>query len=117
MRRLLCTVVALAVLAPATAAQAGVWLAGDLHVHTTYSHDSYGGPTDDNTGPDEGYTLRHTVTDDMALAKSRGLDYVAITDHSDVRSQSDPGWAFAKQIGLVPVPGYENSLNGHAQML
>src|SRR3954464_11269375 len=29
----------------------GVWLPGDLHTHSVYSHDVYGGPTDDNTGP------------------------------------------------------------------
>ena len=90
------------------------WIAGDLHVHTTYSHDSYGGPTDDNTGIDQAYTLGHTVTDQFALARSRGLDYLAITDHNDIRSQSDPGFGFA---GVLPVPAYENSLHGHAQML
>ena len=98
-------------------AQGGEWLAGDLHIHTTYSHDSYGGPTDDNTDPEEAYTLGHTPQSTFSVALSRGLDYLAITDHNDVRSQSDPGWQFAKDNGLVPVPGYENSLDGHAQML
>src|SRR4051812_41392838 len=92
----------------------GEWLAGDLHVHTTYSHDSYGGPTDDNTGPEDANTLGHSVQEDFALASARGLDYLAITDHMDIRSQSDPGWGFG---GVIPVPGYENSLKGHGQML
>jgi hypothetical protein len=104
----------LAALALAPAASASEWLAGDLHVHTTYSHDSYGGPTDDNTGPDQFYTLGHTVTSQFAIAKTRGLDYLAITDHNDIRSQSDPGFGFG---GVLPIPAYENSLNGHAQML
>jgi hypothetical protein len=98
----------------APAAHAGVWLSGDLHVHTTYSHDSYGGPTDDNTGLDEAYTLGFPVVGEFLLAKTRGLDFLAITDHNDVRSQSDPGFG---AFGVIPVPGYENSLNGHAQML
>lgn len=107
--------VALVLLAAAPAlARNGHWLAGDLHVHTTYSHDSYGGPTDDNTGIEEAHTLGHSVRGQFALAASRGLDYLAITDHNDVRSQSDPGFGFG---GVVAVPGYENSLHGHAQML
>ena len=50
----------LALVLPA-AAHAGRWVAGDLHVHTTYSHDSYGGPTDDNTGPEDLFTLGHRL--------------------------------------------------------
>lgn len=105
---------ALVALLLATTAEAGEWVAGDLHVHTTYSHDSYGGPGDDNTGPEDFYTAGHSVTSDFAMAASRGLDYLAITDHNDVRSQSDPGFGAG---GVIGVPGYENSLKGHAQML
>jgi Protein of unknown function (DUF3604) len=107
-------VCAVALLALPGSAAAGRWVAGDLHVHTTYSHDSYGGPSDDNTGPEDAYTLGHTVTDDFAIARTRGLDFLAISDHNDVRSQSDPGFGTSGVLGL---PAYENSLNGHAQML
>ena len=89
------------------------WVAGDLHVHTTFSHDSYGGPEDDNTGPEEAYTLGHTVASQFGVARSRGLDFMAISDHNDVRSQSAPGFG----QGLLGIPAYENSLDGHAQML
>jgi hypothetical protein len=105
---------ATAALAVPPGALAGRWVSGDLHVHTTYSHDSYGGPTDDNTGPEDAYTLGHTVTDDFAIARARGLDFLAISDHMDVRSQSDPGFGTSGVLGL---PAYENSLQGHAQML
>ena len=105
---------ALSALVVPGSASAGRWVAGDLHVHTTYSHDSYGGPTDDNTGPEDVFTLGHTVTDDFAIARTRGLDFMAISDHNDVRSQSDPGFGTSGVLGL---PAYENSLNGHAQML
>ena len=92
----------------------GEWLAGDLHVHTTYSHDSWAGPSDDNTGPEEFYTFGWSVGEQGTIAAARGLDYVAITDHNDVRSQTDAAWGTE---GLIWVPAYENSLPGHAQML
>ena len=62
-------------------------------MHTTYSHDSYGGPADDNTGPEEFYTLGWSVEEQFTHASTRGLDYLAITDHNDIRSQADPASA------------------------
>jgi len=92
----------------------GEWIAGDFHVHTCYSHDVYCPPEDDNTGPDEFYTLGSTVEMQFCAAAARGLDFLAITDHNDVRSQSDPGFG---ACGVMPVNAYENSLRGHAQMI
>ncbi|HEU4481352.1 MAG TPA: CehA/McbA family metallohydrolase [Actinomycetota bacterium] len=92
----------------------GAWYAGDLHVHTTYSHDSYGGPDDDNTSYDESYTFGWSVGEQGDIARLRGLDYITISDHNDVRSITDP--AFGSE-GLLWIPAYENSLPGHAQML
>ena len=114
MRRLVLAAALLACAAAPAQAADGEWLAGDLHVHTTYSHDSYGGPSDDNTGPEEAYTLGWSVSEQFLNASTRGLDFLAITDHNDIRSQQDPGFG---ANGVIPVPGYENSLNGHAQML
>jgi hypothetical protein len=115
MTRAVLAVCALLALPVATAQAAGRWIPGDLHVHTTYSHDSFGPPAElTPPSPEDAYTFGWTVGDQFTLAKSRGLEYVAITDHNDIRSQSDPG--FATQ-GVVGIPAYENSLKGHAQML
>jgi hypothetical protein len=100
---------------PATPTEpSGEWLAGDLHVHTCYSHDAYCGPSDDNTGPEELYTLSGDVEERFAEAALRGLDYLAITDHNDVRSVDHAGFG---AHGVIPIPGYEASLDGHAQIL
>lgn len=111
------------------------WLAGDLHVHSCASHDVFCGtgdeafrlePGDDpqnlaeeggayveEHGP-ELYTLGLPVAARFAEAAARGLDFLAITDHNDTRSAADEGFGTS---GVLGVPGYENSLRGHAQML
>ena len=99
---------------PATGPDGGEWLAGDLHVHTCYSHDAYCPPNDDNTGPDEFYTLGLSPGARFLEASARGLDYLAITDHNNLRSASDPDFG---SNGVIGIPAYENSLHGHAQML
>ena len=92
----------------------GVWLPGDLHTHSTYSHDVYGGPTDDNTGPDEAYTLGLPVAGKFAEGGKRGLRFMAVTDHNDVRSVPELASASG---GVIAIPAYEHSIKGHAQML
>jgi hypothetical protein len=50
----------------------GLWLKGDLHVHSSHSTD---GP---NAGP-----ARHPVAKILAYAKSVGFGFIAITDHDN----------------------------------
>lgn len=118
-------------------AASGRWYAGDLHVHTCFSHDVFCGPADEPlqiepgddpadlsadeaaylTDPDnlqQLYAYGVPVGGRFAEASLRGLDYLAITDHNDVRSVTDPGFSSA---GVLGIPGYENSIRGHAQML
>ena len=92
----------------------GLWLPGDLHTHSTYSHDVYGGPTDDNTGPDESYTLGLPVAGKFLEGRERGLAFMAVSDHNDVRSVPELSSASGP---LIPLPAYEHSIHGHAQML
>ena len=96
------------------APRSGTWVAGDFHVHTCFSHDAYCGPGDDNTGFEDVYTFGSTAEMQFCSAAARGLDFVALSDHNDVRAQSDPGW---EACGVLGIPAYENSLDGHAQML
>ena len=72
------------------------WLAGDLHAHTVHSDGVLG------------------VEGLARLAASRGLDYLAVTDHNTVSHH--PFLAAAgKAAGIVLVPGQEvTSVRGHA---
>jgi len=90
------------------------WVAGDLHIHTTWSHDAWGGPADDTTDADEFYTLGWSPGDQIAIAESRGLDFVALTDHNNTLSVHDPGYTSDR---LTLVPGYEASFAGHTQLV
>ncbi|MBV9254549.1 MAG: hypothetical protein JO054_09980, partial [Actinobacteria bacterium] len=91
---------------------AGEWLGGDFHVHTTYSHDVWSGPGDDNTDAQDFYTLGWSPAEQIEIATTRLLDFVALTDHNRLDALHDPGYASDR---LVLVPGYEHSLaGGHA---
>jgi hypothetical protein len=100
-------------LAPAGSAAGGVWLAGDGHVHTCYSHDAWclGEPPQEEAL----YSSSGTVAERFAEARAKGLDFLVISDHDTTDGQRDPGFGSA---GVVGVPAYEASLaGGHAQML
>lgn len=107
----------------------GFWVAGDLHVHTIYGHDTCITPDSawDPSSPDrsartsceDAYTVGFAPADRLDDALARGLDFVALTDHNNVVNQQDPtvlDWT-AAHPGFAVVPAYENSQPGHVQML
>lgn len=96
----------------------GEWLAGDLHCHTVYSHDVWGGPGDENTEPlPDAYTFGWTAAEQIRNAELRSLDFLAVTDHDDVRWIDDGTFAGYRGPVLL-IPGYEHSLRyGHAGCL
>ena len=107
-------VVALLALALAPAAPAAEWLAGDGHVHTCYSHDAWCGPGDEE-GMDAFYSFGGTVSERFAEGALKGLDFLVISDHNDIRAHTDAGFGSA---GLTGIRAYEASLSGgHAQMI
>src|SRR5688500_4022344 len=91
------------------------WLAGGFHVHTVYLAESLAGPgaDDPNTDPFESFpddpegffgdaiTLGWTPGQQGAIAESRDLDFIAITDHDNVDAQLDlpnSGWGLTDQL-------------------
>lgn len=93
----------------------GMWLAGDLHCHTVFSGDVWA-PGDDNTDLEEAYTFGWTALEQIANAEVRGLDFLAVTDHDDVRWLAGTFGGYAGPVTLIP--GYEHSLRrGHAGCL
>jgi hypothetical protein len=75
------------------------WLAGDLHAHTVHSDGSL------------------TVDELAALARGRGLDYLAVTDHNTTSHHAELP-AAAARTGVLLVPGQEvTTPTGHANCL
>lgn len=72
------------------------WRAGELHAHTVHSDGSL------------------TVAELAALARSEGLDFLAVTDHNTVSHHAElPG--VAASTGITLVPGQEITTDlGHA---
>ncbi len=104
-----------ALLAAAPAAAARQWLAGDGHVHTCYSADAYCPQTDPPQDLKDFYSSMGTVGQRFDEAWAKGLHFLVISDHDDVRAWTDP--AFGAR-GVVGVRAYEWSLDGgHAHML
>jgi hypothetical protein len=105
------------------AAPAGEWVAGDLHVHTIYGHDTCVTPAeawDDSTTDrsarkacEDPYVVGFAPAERLADAEARGLDFLALTDHTNVVGQSDTTYAGP----VLRLPAYENSQPGHVQML
>ncbi|HEV2814830.1 MAG TPA: CehA/McbA family metallohydrolase [Solirubrobacteraceae bacterium] len=105
----------LAALAAASPAAAREWLAGDGHVHTCFSHDAYCPQYDPPEDAETFYSSFGTVQQRFTEAAAKGLHFLVVSDHDDIRAWSDP--AFGTQ-GVVGVRAYEWSLDGgHAQML
>ncbi|HET7310490.1 MAG TPA: CehA/McbA family metallohydrolase [Mycobacteriales bacterium] len=111
------------------AGAAGFWVAGDLHVHTIYGHDTCITPTTawdpSSTSRDarracaDPYTVGFAPAQRLQEALDRGLGFVAITDHNNVVNQTEPDVVAWERThpAFVAVPGYENSQPGHVQML
>ncbi|MBO0806237.1 MAG: CehA/McbA family metallohydrolase, partial [Nocardiopsaceae bacterium] len=75
------------------------WLAGDLHSHTVHSDGAL------------------TVPELASLAVSRGLDFLAVTDHNTVSHHLELPGASAR-YGITLVPGQEvTTAGGHAGVL
>lgn len=72
------------------------WLAGDLHTHTVHSDGAM------------------TVPELACFAISRGLDFIAVTDHNTVSHHAELP-AAARRYGIGLIPGQEvTTAHGHA---
>jgi len=75
------------------------WLAGDLHAHTVHSDGAM------------------TVPELACFAISRGLDFIAVTDHNTVSHHAELPSA-ARRYGITLLPGQEvTTAYGHAGVL
>jgi PHP domain len=74
------------------------WLAGDLHSHTVHSDGA------------------QTVPELAAFAASRGLDFLAVTDHNTISHHAELAGA-SRRYGIALLPGQEvTTAFGHANV-
>jgi len=81
-------------------APAGVWLAGDMHQHTSISPDA-------NIGDDPAMSLR--------LAERAGLDFTCLTDHRTFDILNNQ--AGLQHPTVIGIPGMEWNGTGHANVI
>src|SRR5436305_13189563 len=81
------------------AAPSGVWLKGDFHVHSSWSHDAV------SLGDDIGVVIQ--------CAERAGLDFTTISDHRITPCLTDPKFLNA-QTPLILIAGEEWGGPGHA---
>ncbi len=112
--RLLGLAALLAALALPASAGAAEWVAGDGHVHTCHSHDSWC-PGEDPAA-ETLYSSFATVAQRFAEASAKDLDFLVVSDHDTVGAWTDPGFNTA---GVIGVHAYENTVDGgsHAHMI
>jgi hypothetical protein len=71
------------------------WLKGDLHLHSTHSDGSY------------------TIEDNANMAKEKGLDFIALTDHNTI-SQN---YTYESYGNVLFIPGMElTTYKGHCNL-
>ncbi|MCO4762617.1 MAG: CehA/McbA family metallohydrolase [Myxococcales bacterium] len=89
------------------------WYRGDLHFHTDYSEDAKKQGGDDvKTCLAIADAWRHpTWVKRFPQHAGNGLDFIAITDHRDVKAKDDPNF---KHDHLIVLLGAEYGGNGHA---
>ena len=85
------------------------WLAGDLAAHSAYTITRLR-----KMDLEQAATFALTVDEQIGLAISRDLDFLAITDYDDVSAQSDPAYI---NEDIISIPGYEHPFSGIAQLL
>ena len=91
----------------APAAPVGMWLKGDMHVHSDHSSDGSGTRQAlDQRGPGN-----VSVSDQIGQGQLQGLDWMPITDHRTYDQHYDPLWESAN---LILIPGEEANSSPHA---
>ncbi len=88
------------------AAQVGIWLGGDMHVHTDHSSDgSFPRQTISQDAPGN-----NAVSDQIGEAERESVQWMSITDHRTYDQHYDPLW---ESSTLLLVPGEEANGSPH----